>query len=486
MARITMALEWFTKILKDYSNWLFAWAREAGQNSLDAGATAITVSVALNEEGNTVVSWHDNGKGMTRDILTTKFMAVGGSAKEAGNAGGFGVAKLVLAFAQICYTIRTGFLFVTGRNEEYEIIETRDNHNGLTLTATMAGDNVVRFTEACEEWVKHTTPSRPVLFYLNGTALRFMGKLPEAASVQDWCTLHVCEDMAPGIKVRINGQFMFSVWSDVSACVFVELTGSSLEYLTSNRDSLQWHYKDKLTKLATAMTRDPEVLFDTDSDVIELYKGELGAVNEIRETVSISLAPSPAGRPHWNATEEDCEEMSEERRGNACQPIDSLRTTKRPDETRAPSRLMLKGNDFVILNKTNKAIPTKYTVDGMRPMEWRLLGKWTRIVEACAGILGFGRLTIRTGWIFSVTAQAAYKRSTEHGSLVLLNPCKLEGKNWVKGFDTSKDSFYTLVALAVHELTHIRHGYHDEFYAGALTDNMAKVFANMATVNKAK
>lgn len=485
MARITMALEWFTKILKDYSNWLFAWAREAGQNSLDAGATAISCNVALNEEGNTVVEWTDNGRGMTRDILVNKFMAVGGSAKEAGNAGGFGVAKLVLAFAQICYAIRTGFMFVTGRNDEYEIVETSEEHKGLTLTVTMAGDNVTRFEEACEEWVRYTTPVRPCLFYLNGRALRFMGALAAPVSVQEWCALHVVDnDTSHGVRVRINGQFMFSVWSSVSQCIIVELTGSSLEYLTSNRDSLQWHYKDKLTKLVEQMTRDPEVLFDTDSDVIELFEGIDGPAMDEETRRVAALAPSTAGRPNWNATAEDKAEMSEEDTRVACAPIGSLRTTKRNDETvYAPRKI--EGHDFVILNKTNKAIPHKYTVDGMRPMEWRLLAKWTRIVKACASILGIRR-TIRTGWIFSVTAQAAYKRNAQHGSLVLLNPCKLEGNAWVKGFDTSKDSFYTLVSLAVHELTHVAHSCHDEEYAGALTDNMAKVFANMATVNKAK
>lgn len=483
MARISFDPGYFRKILKDYSDWRFAYAREAGQNSLDAGATLINVTTALNADGNTVVEWTDNGKGMGRDTVETRFMAVGGSLKDSGNAGGFGLAKLILAFAHICYMILTRDIVVAGRNDEYDISDAPSYLNGLTLRTTIEGNFVTNINEAVRDWVRYTTPLRSVLFYLNGQAMDWMPSLPAPVSIQPWCAIHSPDGTYDNdVRVRINGQYMFSVWSSVDRCFLIELTGSSLEYLTSNRDSLQWAYKDKLTKLIESMTRDPEALFDTDSDIIELFEGSDGPAIGNVERIAALAPVSSAGRPSWNPSE-DTSELSSELR-ITCQPIDSLRTTKRNDETRrAPERL--NGHDFVILNKTNKSIPSKYTVGGMRPMEWKLLQRWTRIVQACASILGVRR-TIRTGWIFSVTAQAAYKASQSHGSLVLLNPCKLEGSAWVKGFDTSKDSFYTLVSLAVHELTHIGHSYHDEAYAGALTDNMAKVFANMATVNKAK
>jgi len=477
-----MSHEWFSKILADYSNWLFAWAREAGQNSLDAGATAIRCNVEL-RDGNTVVEWADNGKGMNRSVLETRFMAVGGSLKGNGDAGGFGVAKLVLAFAQVCYSIRTGFLFVTGRNDEYEIMETSEEVKGLTLTVTMAGDVVQRFTECVEHWVRHTTPNRPVWFYLNGQALRFMPSLPAPASVQDWCSIHVLsvEDnpkLKSGVKVRINGQYMFNTWSEVSSCILVELTGSSLVYLTSNRDGLQGGYRDKLSKLISLMTKDPDVLCDTESDKIELYAGELGpAVGGAIDTTQAHGRKLVTNKAPDTVTVFDGEPT-------AIASGDSDDSSYGSEVCERPSA-KVSGNDLVIMNKTNKPIPHKYTVVGMRPMEWRLFAKWTRIVQACATALGVRR-AIRTGWVFSTSARAMHKRNEKLGTLVLLNPCELEGNEWVKGFDTSKDSFFTLVSLAVHELTHITHSYHDEEYASALTRNMAVIFANMALINKAK
>jgi len=473
VARITMALEWFEKILKDYSNWVFAWAREAGQNSLDAGATAISATVALNGDGNTVVTWADNGKGMNRDTLETRFMAVGGSKKDEGNAGGFGIAKLLLAFAHVCYVILTGGMRVVGRNDVYDIETDEENRKGMTLIVTMKGDVTYELSRRIREWVSFTTPTRDVLFYLNGELIPFMGKLPAPVSEQDWCSIHVMDSESYGVKVRINGQFMFNVYTGVEKAIMVELTGSSLVYLTSNRDGMQWDYRDKLTKLVESLTRDPELLIDTENDVIEIYKGELGAI-EIGSSVS---QRAPAARM-WDATADDMASVSDEmlltRRDTQYGTMEEFRERE----------TLLPRNDFVIMNRTNKAIPHKYTLAGMRPMEWRQLDRWTRIVRAVATVLGIKR-RIRTGWIFSIKAQAAYKRQDGY-SLVMLNPCKLEGSEWVKAFDTSRDCFYELVALAVHELTHVEHSHHDEAYAGALTDNMGTVFANMAVINKAK
>lgn len=492
MARITLAAEWFAKILKDYSNWKFAFVREAGQNSLDAGATSINVSVSL-INGDTVIEWQDNGSGMSRETLETKFMAVGGSQKASGAAGGFGVAKLILAFAHKSYTIRTSNILVSGRNDTYEIASCADTVRGLTLTTTIEGDHVEEFTNQVKYWVSFTTPPRPVFFYLDNVCLSFMGKLGAPASIQEWATIHVLDnsDLENDVKVRINGQFMFTSWSNFPKVILVELTGSSLEYLTSNRDGLQYQYRDKLTKLIEAMLKDPDALEDTDLDVIELYAGDLGAAYDGdgskgtgAKDRGISTTKLPDTVKVFGTLEGAAVGDSGEVEPTSRYDDTTGDETREPQEKGAP-RYKVSGNDLVILNKTNKPIPHKYTVSGMRPMEWRLFAKWTRIVNACATILGIRR-TLRTGWIFSIKAQAAYKRNAVYGSLVLLNPCKLEGSEWRKGFDTGKDSFYELVSLAVHELTHITHSYHDEDYAAKLTENMAKIFANMAIINKAK
>jgi hypothetical protein len=496
MARITLASEWFAKILKDYSDWRFAWVREAGQNSLDAGATAINVKVEL-VNGDTVISWNDNGSGMTRETLESRFMAVGGSLKPDGAAGGFGVAKLILAFAHKAYTIRTGNMLVSGTNDTYDIETLTETVRGLTLTTTIAGDYVRELTESARLWVSFTTAPRPVFFYLNGDHIPFMGSLGAPSNVQDWCAIHFVDNdkLEKGVRVRINGQYMFNCWSEFEKVILVELKGSSLNYLTSNRDGLQYQYRDKLNKLIGAMLKDPDMLEDTDADNIELYAGALGAAYGAEREVSDASHSAAASKQLSKAAPDNVAIHGSLVAREAMTLGGEVEPTERHDgatgeierasvECGAP-RYKVLGNDLVILNKTNKPIPDKYTVSGMRPMEWRLFERWTRIVAACAKTLGIRR-TLRTGWIFSVKAQAAYKRNASVGSLVLLNPCKLENGEWRKAFDTSRESFYELVSLAVHELTHITHSYHDEEYASALTDNMAKILGNLTEINKAK
>ena len=70
-----------------------AWAREAIQNSFDAGATKIEFTCGEND-----VSAVDDGKGMSEDILLNKLMVPGMSEKPVWAVGGFGEAKKLLTF----------------------------------------------------------------------------------------------------------------------------------------------------------------------------------------------------------------------------------------------------------------------------------------------------------------------------------------------------------------------------------------------------
>lgn len=94
-----------------------AWVlvRELVQNSLDGGATSITIST---KDGLLV---KDNGTGFSDPQL---FLDVGGSEKGEGAIGGFGIAKLAV-ICQPKWLVRS--LFGTLRGEGGEITLTRDD-----------------------------------------------------------------------------------------------------------------------------------------------------------------------------------------------------------------------------------------------------------------------------------------------------------------------------------------------------------------------
>jgi hypothetical protein len=72
----------------------FVLLRECMQNSLDAGATKVTIKTDFDEW----ISIEDDGCGMTKEQLLSTFLTVGGSNKlrNVETVGGFGIAKLAI------------------------------------------------------------------------------------------------------------------------------------------------------------------------------------------------------------------------------------------------------------------------------------------------------------------------------------------------------------------------------------------------------
>jgi hypothetical protein len=78
------------------------------------------------------------------------------------------------------------------------------------------------------------------------------------------------------------------------------------------------------------------------------------------------------------------------------------------------------------------------------------------------------------GFLFSDDREAG--ESNENGTyLLLINPVTKEGL--MKYSIRSQESWAFLIAFAVHEILHLNKEYHDEDYAGEITNLFAKVFA---------
>ena len=90
---VAIGPDFFRKELTNYSRWKFAWGREVGQNSIDAGAKRIDIVVSVVDVDVCKVTWSDDGCGMDLDTLINKFLTLGGTKKKDGATGGFGWAK---------------------------------------------------------------------------------------------------------------------------------------------------------------------------------------------------------------------------------------------------------------------------------------------------------------------------------------------------------------------------------------------------------
>jgi Molecular chaperone, HSP90 family len=116
-----------------YSDWTIAFWREFFQNSVDAGAKNIAISIStekargsfnLDADGDedvTRIVFDDDGRGMSAETLRDVYFAIGKSTKgaEEGSVGGFGRARLMTCFSQKRYSILTGDSFVMGDGPQY-------------------------------------------------------------------------------------------------------------------------------------------------------------------------------------------------------------------------------------------------------------------------------------------------------------------------------------------------------------------------------
>src|SRR5574343_2116131 len=108
----------FTMGTRDYTSYESALPREFYQNSIDAGASQITVEFDDEEKTITIT---DDGCGMDRDIILNKLLVLGGSHKSEGSVGAFGKAKEILYFAWIKYCIRSNYCVVNGENDKFTL-----------------------------------------------------------------------------------------------------------------------------------------------------------------------------------------------------------------------------------------------------------------------------------------------------------------------------------------------------------------------------
>ncbi|MHD0644656.1 ATP-binding protein [Pseudomonas aeruginosa] len=259
----------FRKEKNDYRIWELAWFREALQNSLDAGSTKISFTIQNDEEnpGHILVVCEDNGVGMDRHTLLHKFLTMGGSQKADGSIGGFGKAKSLLAFAHPVFEIATQDELCSGVYCDFKIAKVSERRKGVKLSVRMSRKETsvstldyyfktVIANSNLPEAVEITLNSVPVKcepveneFSIDTTLghLKFRD-LPEGNSYSK-------------LWIRMRGLAMFevSISSRGNGCAFsgvLDLSGDSLDILTSNRDGLSENHTAELNKIVQDLVND--------------------------------------------------------------------------------------------------------------------------------------------------------------------------------------------------------------------------------------
>ncbi len=507
MGQICISADFFKKERDSaYSNWREAFWRENFQNSLDAGASVITIRTkAIEEEPGIVrVEFFDNGCGMDRSTLDEVYFNLGQSTKTSGDTvGGFGRARMLTCFGMKRYAIATKDQRVEGSGSHYEVSQ-GPFVQGCQLTIDVDDTSEEELASALHSYLRFCQPQRCKVLvgdqeWTTWTARgRFARDLvyqaASDAAEEVFAKVYVTKKAEePRIIVRVGGASMFSLSTRAKAMVVVELdTQTARKVLTSNRDGMIWRYRRILDEfaeeLAVNTTSSLKTRFSDKSSVFE-GAGWILASAFVKEEASISReAPSSAG-----SKIADVVALHHERAASAS----STDSTSLADEgTQDQESCSLEGQSFVeklpILRidvdtenaAVHRAIP-RYD-----PKNWvwvkgkdgklvrsggdiyKIMRAWTLCVREAIKALLRARPDIETfyygvGWVFSDETQASCAGNTQYKSF-LLNPVDAQGN--LKFQLSSRDSLKRMMAYAKHEVTHVLERWHDEDYARLLTE----------------
>jgi histidine kinase/DNA gyrase B/HSP90-like ATPase len=501
--------EYFDRVFLEYRDWRMKWWRECVQNSVDARASQIDLSVAQAPDGTWVVSCTDNGKGMTAETVTEKFLKMGGTGKgdrSASSIGGFGKAKELLAFPWIAWEVWTHDVLVTGSGSHYEVTQAPEYLDGTRLQVTMPADKATSTTDAMEFLGRSRIPR--VRFYLNGE--RFSaGGLRRGKLVEEWAfgELYHNKSAKRGVVyVRADGMYMFTAESfDAQyGTLLLELTGDTTKLLMPNREKFQnWENERALRSFISELESEGErTLRKKDKLITEVWEGT-GQISTAQGVSSVldTVGPlPPVDARGLIISKESAEDLA----GTLSNLVEVLQYTQgnltmSPASARIVEEIVhepLKGQAnldalaqqlvwtpaFMVENEVKRLhVPSKFKPDGMNGRMVALAQIWA---EACRWVfIQLGRSAeYGVGFVFSDNALAVCKQR-DGKFWLLLNPLRsveplaqlsIPAKGLL--YKSSRDDMKALYARAVHEVTHMDSGYmrHDSSFAAALTDNFAK------------
>lgn len=236
----------------DYKTRLVA---ELLQNSLDAGATVIRLS--LSDAG---YSCEDNGRGMTQDRMVSALLTMGGSVKESGSTGGFGAAKKLLLFAHQSFRIASNGTGVEGAGLSYKFVDV-PHRQGTTVSAQFSPEFGNGIARKANEFLSKCDFKGKCKVYLNNDLFTGYDTPSFSKNVEGLGDLYGSKRRTTNenVVVRHNGLFMFDRYvSRLNRDVVIEVAGKSIDMFTQNRDGFRGDASRAFDLLVSELTINKE------------------------------------------------------------------------------------------------------------------------------------------------------------------------------------------------------------------------------------
>lgn len=484
-SQIKIGPEFFAKAKNDYNDWQWAIIREFVQNSVDCDSKTIEISVELIDGGTHLVVKND-GDPMTREILTSKLLALGSSGKEsrsAGSIGGFGKAKEILYFCHEWYKIQTGSMEVNGSGAEYDLTSNdrsiKKNVDGTISTLQIAGDHVSELVRATKKFASMTQWNGTLI--LNGEILGCDLRKGSRRKELSFGVIYSNRSHSNRVIVRINGIPMFCDYISFDGCIVVELSQDSLEALTSNRDGLKGQFRQDLMGFINELAADKSSALRDSTPRYTRFPGKSFSVSVKNVIKSIvSRTPSSSESDDWPIVRIS-DDVKFTLKGDS--PANTVAAKMAAAEKTESVEYDF---EFICKNETGMEVPDYFLPGAMSKYSSKLLQNWANVLVRVHEVLGVNS-QYAVGFVFSEDCEAQYEVGP-YGKVYYLNPSKIveqsasRSRSFKKAFKlTERDR---LIMIAVHEVVHgMGYGSHDENYARVLTDKAAIVMTNRKKFN---
>ncbi len=514
---ITIGPAFFAKAFNDYANWEWAIIREFFQNSIDCGSRTITV-LCHEDDGKTHLTIENDGIPMSEEVLVEKLLALGGSGKnfEEGNTGGFGKAKEILYFCHDSYRIRTANLTVEGNGATYTLTQNGKHLRGTHSSIVIDGEHAEELIEQTNRWID--LAQCKTKFVINGIRRSADLKKGTPRRGLGFGKVYTNKSARYQMVVRINGMPMFTERTSFDRMVIVELTGESVEVMTSNRDGLIRPFSSELSEFVTELAVDkrsalkdrnrgpryteykgtklchsgidvaavvdadetgdlPQIEelderreYPTDPDSLltaakgfeELFDGLADAIDETPESGAVA---GVSVIDHDEVIDDGAGEDDEVFAGSTSQGYQSHAASfgPEPDECPEPRRQVATlGTNFILKNETDLKIPRYYDPGSgaLSGYSTKLIRYWGRIMLELHRLFD-KEAEFSIGFIFDQGATMATEAECENGGYGLvyyLNPCRIVEQSGTYSKSFKKRFKLTerdrLIMIGCHEFVH--------------------------------
>lgn len=467
--------EFFAKSKNDYSDWYFALMREFAQNSIDCGSKTINIDIH-EEDGVVRVVVKNDGEPMSKSILVDKFLALGASGKDfVGTVGGFGRAKELLVFCHESYEIHTGSILASGKGAGYDLTKAPYFHG--TKTTIMVDGCALKLVNGAHEFAEQCQWNGE--FYVNGCRLNTNLKKGSRRRDFGWATVYTNKSFKNRMIIRIDGMPMFSRHISLDCCVIVEVNRSSGEALQSNRDGLKWEYQRKLDSFIDELTVDKRsALRDTPVTTYHHFDGDKQRCGGTKEAMYDLVTAAYATVPDVVDHDEETDTIAVDQ----CTNYDDNRTIESETKLRRTDNQC--SFEFIVKNNTNLAVPSYFLPSNFSAYSKKLAGVWIKCLLELHRMFDYDD-TFSVGFILDETREAEVENNdNRYGRVYYINPAVIKeqpisrSRSLKKRWKFNNAGYYALLVDAVHEFVHREHSYHDEDYAGKLTETMGIVIAN--------